>query len=496
MATSSSVGTAPAGIMRRGGAKPAAASPPHGQPPVPPQHKPHAHPPPLADQPLPAPRMGFSLHISSPEYKPLRLQELLKDVRGIVSGANTTSTDPVAFTKLWRERTPDDVWGVTEALINVVWRYAQMSLDSQRYEIEARLASTVPARYPFITKQLDLNLKRIKELGNDLKIARERCITSYRDYEDMLFDMEMAYLKEAFGSDRIVRAAEISAVSSVPEPPQSPVLTSVELAPKASDSGSVRAIKEVAAAVSVENEKALALTLARTGGPTIEEFISSTTGKRLSSIVNISKRPDNNLGQQEVGPSREKVTYQSLVKLLLAMGVDSKSVFFDIGCAHGLVVFGAVMLFNAARGFGIDLATEMIDWANGQKRARLNADEKGRIDFFAGDVMVEWSGHRDLFNSATHVYAFSKDFPANVIYYILAMLYENRKRWRIFASGRSAATMLKLIDDAAEKNKVAPRPEVMQYFINGMAARPDTVQVNLQFSGEGHSIYLFDNKGA
>ena len=386
--------------------------------------------------------------------------------------AGTFKANPAELSQLWASTTPAELGNVTQAFLDITWRYINVSLTSKRIEFECREPSITQARYDDLTRSLADNVRQTRELGAQLKAAREECITAYKRYEEFAYERELAYLEQLFGNRRPI-AREVKVVARIDSklPPnatneQRDALHASAEAEKNEDPDNVKKLKKL--------------------------FVEDPDKeKRLKKLFAASRKPDANLGQAEVGPSREKITYASALKLLSAMGINERSVFIDIGCAHGLVTFGAALLFDAARSMGVDLAEDPINWAQLQRAKILTGDEKQRVRFYKGDITQTWD--KD-FDSATHVYAFSKDFPPEVLYAILERLYENRATWRVFASGRDLGTMLNKIDEwATGRGADKTRAVVMQFLQTSMARRPEPVSVTLQFSGEGHNIYLFDN---
>lgn len=202
-----------------------------------------------------------------------------------------------------------------------------------------------------------------------------------------------------------------------------------------------------------------------------------------------SVRPDSNLGKGSVGPSREKTTYASALRLLSTLGVDDKSVFLDIGCGHGLVCVAAAVHSNALCSLGVDLAVDSISWAD---RAILKTFPEtalaGRCILLALDVTLEW---RESLNTATHIYCNNRDFPPEVLAKVAERLYASQGHWKRLASAKPRRAFL----EAMALCKVPESSDLYNFWSERVRAKDNATDthVNLCGSGQRIGIYLIDN---
>lgn len=197
--------------------------------------------------------------------------------------------------------------------------------------------------------------------------------------------------------------------------------------------------------------------------------------------------PDSNLGKTEVGPSREKITHSSAVYMLDRLGVDNHSVFVDIGCGHGLVCAAAAEHSRCKKSMGIDLATELIAWAND------NCPQIASLSYYTGDICEAWPLALD---EATHYFCNNRDFPPTVLCAMAHKLYHNRMVWRRFASAKSISDIL----DALRCCGMEEQHDVYRFWSGRIVYEPflsvgTRLSVTLCGSRQRIRIYVMINAG-
>lgn len=446
-----SVTSASGGVRRKPAAGPAAAVPP-----VAPQPK-----TPAATTPPPPKQVTIAredvVRVSDRAYEPSDLHELLFEIKRIISGVLRVKA-PEKFQKAWVERTPKPLQPSTRAFIEETWVFMSADIQAARIEEEANSPAISNADYDKNLRELERFEQARDESAARLKASRTAVLSAYHIHHELAFDAEMAYLSSLFATSSTSTSRAIKEAVAAPGTPEA----------------------EVAAA----DPQPMEVPLVRT-----TKEIDREAGKAVQSLFRKAGAPNANLGQQEVGPSREKITYGSAVKLLTAMGVNDRAVFIDIGCAHGTVVFAAVLMFGAARGMGVDLAKDPIIWAS-NRRKEQTPEVASRLFFREADITKNWF---EEFDQATHIYSFTKDFPPEALYAIAERLHANRKRWRMFAGGKSLKDMTDSVAEWAEANPKTTRAVVVQFMRNSVVERAEKVRVNLQISSQSLTIWLCDN---
>jgi hypothetical protein len=199
--------------------------------------------------------------------------------------------------------------------------------------------------------------------------------------------------------------------------------------------------------------------------------------RNLAQLWRLANNPDNNLGQDQVGPSPQKITQACAIKVLREMGVDDKSHFLDLGSGHGLVCFAALMEFDVAVSIGIEQAMERTVWGAGTRDLmKLSPD---RLELLTRDITDD---NTDVLKDITHIYSFDFDFPEKTVCKAVAtIVYNQSNTLKVFASAH----------DLVEWRAIAPLAH-MHFWDHNVTQREQKVRVKLCGSGARHTIYLMD----
>lgn len=158
----------------------------------------------------------------------------------------------------------------------------------------------------------------------------------------------------------------------------------------------------------------------------------------LRALWTYANKPDSNLGVASVGPSPQKITLASAVRLLEGCDLSPSSVFLDIGSGHGLIPMCASIGFGCeARGIEVEphkfkFSLAALRQVTGNAPTKLPFFKYGvRCTFEYGDIC----DRKKLSEDITHLYCFDKDFPPAVTAHLKSLLIAHRG-WRVFISSR------------------------------------------------------------
>jgi Histone methylation protein DOT1 len=185
-------------------------------------------------------------------------------------------------------------------------------------------------------------------------------------------------------------------------------------------------------------------------------------------------KPDNNLGNAEVGPSPQKIRLGSAIAVLEAMGLRPQSVFVELGAGQGQVCLLAKLRFGVQEAIGYELNDFQVEFAN-REWLRMGINRPG-LDIYHADILKL----SELPDGTSHVYSFDKDFPPVVLAHV-AFLLKTAPMLRKFASSIRLVRWFAVLPEDL-------RAWFQATFTGSLIER---VPAHLSGSGEQHSFYIY-----
>jgi hypothetical protein len=221
--------------------------------------------------------------------------------------------------------------------------------------------------------------------------------------------------------------------------------------------------------------------------------LASLSLKWLVNLTRVANRPDENLGQADIGRSLCRVTTSAAEKLMDEFRhIDScygrkPDTFIDLGCGRGLVCASAMLLVpELSQVIGWDINEREIAWARNHVIEGAELALRTKASFEVGNATgftlgIDVVCVKDL-NVGVWVYAFWKDWGYDRQLLARRMFLEQSDLWTVFACSDNKKMLFDLIagEDQELKEELASKFNMV-----------GCTSVRLAGSGEKHSIYFY-----